>query len=350
MNRVLTACLLAALPVVAQAQETQVPAILQTQAAAEAQGSGSAIANAAATPGSSMASASANAGAAGNPGTQLGSPPSTFPPAVSVLSPSAPLNPKETRAAVLSRRWQNRAQMPVAGKDGAVHYLYGATLPSVVCAPLFVCTVELQPGEIITDMPFVGDTVRWLVTPSRIGSGATTATTIQIKPTDAGLITSMTVNTNRRSYTFKLVSTQKQWMPRVALDYPDDQDAKWADYLANNPVRQQASGGRSGPGTGEIDMNYTLGGDSPVWKPRHVYTDGFKTYIDLPAAAARTNAPSLVALAPDGGWFSKPTPQVVNYRQEGNRLVVDSVLQRAALVSGVGSGKVEVTITRETVR
>ena len=57
-----------------------------------------------------------------------------------------------------------------------------------------------------------------------------------------------------------------------------------------------------------------------------------------------------LALADDGGWFSRPSPQFVNYRQLGNRFVVDSVLSRAALVSGVGSGKTRVTITREAKR
>jgi type IV secretion system protein TrbG len=53
-----------------------------------------------------------------------------------------------------------------------------------------------------------------------------------------------------------------------------------------------------------------------------------------------------VALANDGGWFSSPTPQIVNYRVQGNRYVVDAVLDRAALISGVGSGQQRVVISR----
>jgi type IV secretion system protein VirB9 len=57
------------------------------------------------------------------------------------------------------------------------------------------------------------------------------------------------------------------------------------------------------------------------------------------------DAPSLVSLANDGGWFSSPTKQIVNYRVQGDTYVVDRVLSRAALLLGVGSSQNEVQIT-----
>ena len=53
-----------------------------------------------------------------------------------------------------------------------------------------------------------------------------------------------------------------------------------------------------------------------------------------------------MALANDGSWFSRPTPQIIKYRQMGNRYIVDSVLTKAALISGVGSDQTRVTITK----
>jgi type IV secretion system protein VirB9 len=53
-----------------------------------------------------------------------------------------------------------------------------------------------------------------------------------------------------------------------------------------------------------------------------------------------------VALANDGSWFSSPSPQLVNYRVQGNRYVVDAVLDRAALISGVGGDQQRVGLSR----
>ena len=158
------------------------------------------------------------------------------------------------------------------------------------------------------------------------------------------------IATNRRLYSVKLVSTQRQWMPRVAFNYPDDVQAGWAAYQQNVAFGAAAAALPTGESAANLDFGFTLSGDNPGWKPLRVYTDGLKTYIEFTPAAMRSEAPALVALADDGGWFSRPSPQFVNYRQLGNRFVVDSVLSRAALVSGVGSGETRVTITREAPR
>ena len=333
--------LLAALPAVAHAQVTQVPAIVQAQASAAANASGTdTAAHASATAHSAPSSAA--------PGTSNAVIPAAMPPPIVLVSPSAPLDAKEAHGAALARRWQNRRQMPTTGADGVVRYLYGATMPSVVCAPLMVCALELQPGEVVQPPVTLGDSVRWKVMPGMSGDGTSRTTLVMIKPTDAGLVTNMVLTTNRRVYSIKLVSTQRQWMPRVAFDYPDDAQSAWGAY------QMSASFGASTLATGEsaanLDFGFRLSGDNPGWKPVRVYTDGLKTFIEFTPAAMRAEAPALVALASDGGWFSKPSSQVVNYRQLGNRFVVDSVLSKAALVSGVGGSETRVTITRESSR
>ena len=42
---------------------------------------------------------------------------------------------------------------PAAGPDGKVPYSYGAGLPTVVCAPLRICIIELQLGEKVMGEP-----------------------------------------------------------------------------------------------------------------------------------------------------------------------------------------------------
>ncbi len=275
--------------------------------------------------------------------------PPTMPPPVPLISPSAPLTMKEQHAATLASQWRGRSEMPVRGENGTVTFLYGATVPSVVCAPLYVCNVALQPGEIVNSVD-VGDSVRWKISPAISGFGTNQVTHLLIKPIDAGLRTDMVVTTTKRIYTIKLVSTQHDWTPQIAFNYPDDMQAEWAAYHQQAQFQTAAMSVPGGARSSEnIDFDFRLGGDRPDWTPVRVYSDGVKTYIDFPPSVSSTAAPALVALN-GGGWFSRPNPQLVNYRMRGDRYVVDGVLDRAALISGVGSSQTRVTITREAAR
>ena len=239
--------------------------------------------------------------------------------------------------------------MPQRGEDGVIRFLYGATLPTVVCAPLQVCDLALQPGEIVNNVN-VGDKVRWNVSPGLSGSPAGQVTHLIIKPTDAGLVSSMTIETNRRTYAIKLVSTQHEWMPLVAFNYPDDMQRQWSAYQQNAAWGAAASALPTGESVANLDFGFRLSGDDPSWRPLRVYTDGAKTYIQFPQSMAFGSAPALVGLDNDGGWFSGPSQEMVNYRIAGDRYIVDRVLDRAELVSGVGGGQTRVLITRDGAR
>ena len=316
------------------AQAPQVPAALQAQAAAAERDRAEAFASAHVT------STDSDTTPAASPAV-----PMTMPPPIRLVSPSAVLSVKERQGVALARHWRNRAEMPQRGEDGVVRFLYGATLPSVVCAPLMVCDLALQPGEVVQSLN-IGDSVRWKVSPAFSGLGDTRETHVIIKPTDAGLVTDMILSTTKRVYSIKLISTQHEWMPLVAFNYPDDVKAQWAAYQQTASFNTEASTLPSGESAADLDFNYQITGDDPAWKPVRVYTDGSKTYIEFSPAAAHQPAPALVALANDGTWFSSPTPQIINYRQMGNRYIVDSVLTKAALISGVGSDQTRVTITK----
>jgi type IV secretion system protein VirB9 len=97
-----------------------------------------------------------------------------------------------------------------------------------------------------------------------------------------------------------------------------------------------------------LDFGFRISGDDPSWRPLRVYTDGRKTYIQFPRSLGFGTAPALVGLAHDGSWFSDPTEEMVNYRIVGDRYVVDQVLDRAELVTGVGSGQTRVLIARDS--
>ena len=326
MKMAISAALLAAMPGLAWSQQTQVPAIVQVGATAAARVTTASVPS-------------------DRPGAAAGMNRAASPPPIKLLSPSASLNAKERRAVALARHWKNRAEMPQRGKDGVVRFLYGATLPTIVCAPLQVCDLALQPGEIVNSVN-VGDKVRWKISPGISGSAEGRVTHLIIKPTDAGLVSSLIIETNRRTYAIKLVSTRHEWMPLVAFNYPDDVQRQWSAYRRNVAFGAAASTLSTGESLANLDFGFRLSGDTPSWRPLRVYSNGTKTYIQFPRTLSSGTAPTLVALDNDGGWFSSPTEQMVNYRIEGDRYVVDRVLDRAELVTGVGSNQKRVVITR----
>jgi type IV secretion system protein VirB9 len=327
MKRVIGGVLVACLPALANA-ETQVPAIQ-----ANANASASAV-----VPGPT----DHPGGATPSVSTSV---PAAMPPPIPLVSPAvSPLNSKERAAVALSHRWANRNEMPHAGEDGYVRFLFGATLPTVVCAPLQVCNLALQPGEVVNNVN-VGDSVRWKITPSISGSAGTQTTHLIIKPTDAGLTSSLDIETNRRTYAVKLVSTDSSWMPLVAFNYPDEAQAQWQAYQQTVAFGAAATTLPTGQNVANLEF-LCISGTGPSWSPTRAYTDGAKTYIEFPSSISFQAAPALVALANDGSWFSRPSSQIVNYRVLGNRYVVDAALDRAALISGVGSDQQRVVISR----
>lgn len=273
--------------------------------------------------------------------------PVSLPPIRLVSPDDVPLDSKEAAAIALANQWKNHPDKPRRGPDGSVVYLYGATLPTLVCTPLEVCAVRLQPGEKVNDV-HAGDTTRWRITPATSGEGATETTHVVIKPTDAGLTTNLLITTDRRVYTIKLASSQKEWIPVLSFDYPDEIQAAWDAYRRRQAEHVRATTLPTGQNLANLDFNFTISGDNPSWTPQRVYSDGVKTYIQFPSATfAGTEAPALVSLSKKRGLFSlfsKPTQELVNYRVVGDRYVVDQVIDRAALISGVGSDQVEVII------
>jgi P-type conjugative transfer protein TrbG len=270
------------------------------------------------------------------------------PPAINPLGgPQAPLTRKERRGVAYGRQWTDNADMPARGEDGGVTFVFGATLPTVVCAPLYVCDLVLQAGETVNDLN-VGDSVRWQITPATQGAGEASITHVMIKPTDVGLITNLVITTNRRAYTIKLVSRAEDWMPRVAFSYPDDARALWTAHGRARSAREEAAAAAIGPAEAALfDFGYAVSGDSPSWRPVRVFSSGTKTYIEFPRGIGAGELPTLVALADDGGLFTEPSKQLVNYRFVHGRFEVDKVLTRAALISGVGRDQTEVRIERQ---
>lgn len=261
------------------------------------------------------------------------------------------LNERERAGLSIAQAWSGNSARPATGTEGAAMFGFGETLPSIVCAPLYVCDVMLQKGEVINDIN-LGDAVRWRVSPAKSGTGADAVTHILIKPTDAGLNTNLVVTTDRRTYVLKLVSHRTDWMPRVAFEYPDEQRQAWENFLANQRAERAVADARlhdyqratilpeTNHSVAALDFDFKITGDRPAWRPLRVYSDGQKTYIQFPPSMTNGQAPALVGIGAGNAT------EIINYRVEGDRYVVDQVLDRGALISGVGRHQVKVEVQK----
>ena len=248
----------------------------------------------------------------------------------------------------LSESLQSEKNMPVPTKDGRILYTYGVGLPTAVCAPFRVCTIELQPGEKLTGEPRIGDDVRWLVEPGTSGTGDAATPLLLIKPRQDGLDTNMVVTTDRRTYYVRLISKTTDYIARMAFNYPDDEKIKWDAYLQKQKqeeAQDRAVSRVDGIAPGGMDslfFDYQVKGSDhdPSIRPIRVLDDGVKTYIVMSALAEHRELPTLVIHGVDGN-------EMVNYRVKGDTYIVDRLFDRGALLLGVGKHQEKVEITRQ---
>jgi type IV secretion system protein TrbG len=282
-------------------------------------------------------------------------PPSALPPLLQKydfgsqlrLLQDVPLNSTAMEAVRVSETWRTGHNTPAAGVDGRVVYAYGAGLPVVVCAPLRVCMIELQPGERITGEPQIGDSVRWLVSPAVYGQGEDVTSAIVVKPQEAGLDTNLLITTDRRAYYIRLVSKPQEYVARAAFSYPEeDSSHKWQQHLLEQRARTQELKRESQTLPAvmvaeKLNFAYKVTGGTEQLRPVRVFDDGAKTYIQMRPDIQNREAPVLVVLGADGKG------EMTNYRVQQQTYIVDRLLDRAQLILGAGKKAQKVEISRE---
>lgn len=249
-----------------------------------------------------------------------------------------PLSRKASEALAHAEGYREAAQYPYQDGHRTV-YLHGAGEATVVCAPLVVCLVELEPGErIAVGGVLLGDPVRWHAAPA---VGAAETTHVAIKPVDVGLATTLALVTNRRTYHMRLRSREEDYMPAVGWDYPAESEAAWAVYRAAVEEAGNRETTPSGLRLSDLDFDYDVSEcrRGCAWRPERVFNDGTRTVIELPPGVAQGEAPVLLVTEGD-------REAVANYRVDGTRYLVDGVPAAAILVVGVGRGQEKVTIRR----
>ena len=257
------------------------------------------------------------------------------------------LPPNAKEALAVGQAWMSEKHTPAPGKDGRVLYTYGAGLPTIVCAPLRVCVVELESGERLIGEPHIGDAVRWIIAPAGTGQGDGLTPMIVLKPKQAGLDTNLLLTTDRRAYYLRLISKPEEYLARVAFAYPEDEAKKWQVHLAVEEQRRKTE--REAAQLSPVESMENLYFDYRIEsvdfhiRPVRVVDDGKKTFIQMTPDAASREAPVLVVVGPDG-------PEMVNYRVKGDMYIVDRLFERGALILGVGKKAQRAEIIRGSYR
>lgn len=263
------------------------------------------------------------------------------------LKSDVPLTPTALEAVRVSEKWRTEDTAPAAGPDGRVLYSFGAGLPTVVCAPLRVCIIELQTGEKIEGDPQIGDSVRWHVSPSVYGTAEQATPMIVLKPQVPGLDTNLLITTDRRAYYIRLISKPEEYVARVAFQYPEDDNARrWQQHRieqlkAEQQTKQTAELMPAMIAVEKMNFEYQVSGGNEHIRPVRVFDDGTKTYIQMPKELQHRDAPVLVVVGSDGKG------EMTNYRVREQTYIVDRLFDRAQLVLGAGKKAQKVEIIRE---
>lgn len=250
------------------------------------------------------------------------------------------------------------AAEPTRGQDGRVVYVYGATMPRVICGTLLVCNIEMQVGEVVYDVR-AGDDEQWKIT----GIDTAPRQYVAVKPKAPNLLTNLTIYTDRRVYVLELVSSAEERAPStqlISFTYPEDERAQWARMRARAAERNAKTNSKNKEADdtasssdeyelhvrpGSLNFSYRvkkagrwLNRKRTKWAPVRVYDDGAKTFIEMPQRMQET--PVLVMR--DGGQNA-----IANLRWKGRVLVVDRLFDKAMMMLGVGWWQQRVAITRE---
>ena len=272
---------------------------------------------------------------------ETGTPAPAAVPEIDYLSPkTVPLTEAEKKALRLSGAWSRQSVEPVLTGGGKVVFVHGASLPTIVAAPMQVCDVELQAGETVHEI-VVGDSSRWMVDSGTAGSGAGSTAHLFIKPVDSGLESSAVVTTDRRVYHLRLVSQRSGHTPYVGFLYSESlkQQADWKKAREAKEKEWQSTtvDGKTAD-LSALNFNYEVKGKAK-WKPERVYDDGRQTFIRLPENSASGEIPVLLVR-------KGKQDVLVNYRVKDSAMIVDGLFDRIALIIGVGGDQEKVEVIR----
>lgn len=204
----------------------------------------------------------------------------------------------------------------------------------VLSAPLKMTTIEFPDDEQIVGDPAWGESVRWDYDTDGLNH-------LYVKPQAAGLVNTLSVNTNKRSYEFTLVSSPLGgiFYQKVRFRIPTSISAKVKARSDAKAERGEGETESDAPGRDsdavavspeKLNFDYSVSG-SADFKPDTVFDDGKAIWLRIPKGADWP-----VALMKDGSDYV-----VVNFIRRGDYLVVQRLAETIALRSGDTEVKIE---------
>ena len=210
----------------------------------------------------------------------------------------------------------------LAAPAGMVCFDWGeVSVYPVIATPGRITDIVLEPGEALVASGAVaaGDTARWVIGDTSSGAGAARRVHVLIKPTAPGLATNLLINTDRRTYHLELRASARTWQAQVSWRYPP-----------SAPVLVDAPPAPRGLDLSTVNRAYRVEGDHPIWRPVAVFDDGQRAYVEFGPGVVLDDLPPLYRLGVDG-----KASELINYRIEGRRIVVDRLFDRAELRLGI---------------
>lgn len=255
----------------------------------------------------------------------------------------APTPPKDAthglEATAVATQEYLRTGVPRAVRAGDVLAVpYGRSQPTLVCAPLRLCLIHLQPGETLLEPPGPADAERWITGVMRTGPNGETPL-VYVKPVDCDLTTNLVISTDRHLYNVMLDAPpcgpggamkgprntpEAPYTWSLAFYYPAE-TARDEISRPAQPVPLAAA--PAGVPPEQFNFAYTIKKDKKFpWSPSRVFDDGAHTYIGVPPEA-RASAAAVLFLVNDDG-----TRAVLNYTLAHDHYITDRVIRRAVLV------------------
>ena len=203
-------------------------------------------------------------------------------------------------------------------QSSAVVYPFGHAQPTLTCAPLRACVIELQEGERLLSV-IAGDTERWLISEAYAGEGGATPLVV-VKPTGHDLTTNLVLATDRRLYELTLdappqvnaeaeaevevladggdaaTNPQVLYTRRIRFYYPDEMVRLARQEEIQARRAEAASIPVVNPDFRLDNLNFDyrwMRGEHFPFDLEQVFDDGAHTYIKLPRSARHDVAPVL---------------------------------------------------------
>ncbi len=257
---------------------------------------------------------------------------------------------------------------------------FGHRNPTLVCAPLRICSIVLEPGETVLDL-LSGDTQHWQTFELATGPGGSTPI-VAVRPmVDFELsdtcdkTTNLVITTDRRIYDVVLelppctheqesdANPQRPYHRQLSFYYPDDLLKRWHTRAELRALQEQAHAEQeplpeattlAPAGVDSLNWRYRVRsrrGWNPFkrsprfpWRPHAVFDDGVRTYIALPPEARDLPAVFEVAGGEDVMVNFTPAPD------DPSLLILPRVARHLVLVLPRGERHARLHLINEAAR